>query len=565
MKGQESSSNNNNNRRPFSQSINNEESTTHESEQQSSKTVQVEGSFSASDRHHYYFDNHGPICQSYNATKNPLITSSRGPCDDWMGYGRRETFDVCTPSQNFFQQFLRGSPPDGDGGSLQCHYNPMTKATFCEAHNLRVNTSKIQVARGGEPIFSVKGRKEGDEFPKYSKGAFQLSHCDMVMNGMESGSGTDEFQAKKRANEKLPHHLLGMMENLEVVAGESSLASTNEQDKCTRLEKRPTLFVTRYEYANLYHTMTDYYNAYQAAMVVTKGNAVKMDRVNLVFFDGHAKGTLDVGWELLFPNADISYVSELPSLTCFRHAIFVSPGYRSPISIASLINLGINPLPQTFLPTCGTSEWQVDFRERFLYGSKCRLRLYKGWMHPYHAHNDNQKRSASSIQTVRVLLLLRKNHYSHPRMDGATSRQIKNEANVEAAIQNVSDQVQNGRYGPVKIDARRLILEQHDLSEQILMVQQADIIVGMHGAGLSHILWARPGTLLLELKPPSFTGHGHFEPLTQLAGGLYEPFFDVDIAPQNNPLVHRVSIGSFSETIRQAVEQFVNHHLNNGS
>ena len=38
---------------------------------------------------------------------------------------------------------------------------------------VQVDSSKVQVARGGEPIEAVYGRKEEDEFPVYSKGAIR--------------------------------------------------------------------------------------------------------------------------------------------------------------------------------------------------------------------------------------------------------------------------------------------------------------------------------------------------------------------------------------------------------
>lgn len=34
--------------------------------------------------------------------------------------------------------------------------------------------------------------------------------------------------------------------------------------QCQQWEETPTLFVTRYEYANIYHTLGDWYNSYQA-------------------------------------------------------------------------------------------------------------------------------------------------------------------------------------------------------------------------------------------------------------------------------------------------------------
>lgn len=46
--------------------------------------------------------------------------------------------------------------------------------------------------------------------------------------------------------------------------------------------EEPTLLVTRFEYANLFHTVTDWYSAYVASRVTGLPN-----RPHLVFVDGH--------------------------------------------------------------------------------------------------------------------------------------------------------------------------------------------------------------------------------------------------------------------------------------
>lgn len=48
--------------------------------------------------------------------------------------------------------------------------------------------------------------------------------------------------------------------------------------------EEPTLLVTRFEYANLFHTITDWYSAYVSSRVTNLPN-----RPNVVFLDGHCK------------------------------------------------------------------------------------------------------------------------------------------------------------------------------------------------------------------------------------------------------------------------------------
>ena len=55
-----------------------------------------------------------------------------------------------------------------------------------------------------------------------------------------------------------------------------------------------TVMVQRYEYANLWHTMTDWFNLFWT-MEHLGGNVER-----IVFLDGHAKGALDEVWHTVF-------------------------------------------------------------------------------------------------------------------------------------------------------------------------------------------------------------------------------------------------------------------------
>jgi len=79
----------------------------------------------------------------------------------------------------------------------------------------------------------------------------------------------------------------------------------------------PTVFITRYEYGNLYHTITDWYNTYQLIRTHIPHTSQRSvhnnthtythththtyaDDVQIVFLDGHSKGAMDGTWNLLF-------------------------------------------------------------------------------------------------------------------------------------------------------------------------------------------------------------------------------------------------------------------------
>ena len=65
-------------------------------------------------------------------------------------------------------------------------------------------------------------------------------------------------------------------------------------------------------------------------------------------------------------------------------------------------------------------------------------------------------------------------------------------------------------------------LEELTVAEQIRHFRAADVIVAQHGAGLTHLLHARPGTRLLEILP-SRPGHGllHYRGISATVGIEY--------------------------------------------
>ena len=71
--------------------------------------------------------------------------------------------------------------------------------------------------------------------------------------------------------------------------------------------------------------------------------------------------------------------------------------------------------------------------------------------------------------------------------DKTTMRRVRNEPELVTFLE---------RHGFAKVH-----LEDLDVLEQILLFEQAEFIVSPHGAGLTNILFCRPGTKLLEIFP----------------------------------------------------------------
>ena len=67
-------------------------------------------------------------------------------------------------------------------------------------------------------------------------------------------------------------------------------------------------------------------------------------------------------------------------------------------------------------------------------------------------------------------------------------------------------------------------LERLPICEQIRFAHNADVLMGVHGAGLVHFWWLKGSALAFEMEPPFETGNPSFRMLTTLTGRKYYSF-----------------------------------------
>jgi hypothetical protein len=98
---------------------------------------------------------------------------------------------------------------------------------------------------------------------------------------------------------------------------------THEPQQCQTTIPGTTIFLTRYEYCNLYHTTTDWWNTFFALPTLDSAKFT-----HFVFLDAHPQGSLDAVWGFMFAN--VTYVQHLPKGgVCFEKAVLVPPGYMA--------------------------------------------------------------------------------------------------------------------------------------------------------------------------------------------------------------------------------------------
>ncbi|GBG28069.1 EGF domain-specific O-linked N-acetylglucosamine transferase [Hondaea fermentalgiana] len=340
---------------------------------------------------------------------------------------------------------------------LVCWQNPLAvAATVCRLRDLHVDNRRITVTPGNEPIETVRWRNESAEMCVYEAGAFSLEQCDSDPLSLAS-------------EDKFPFHFLDVMMHLNT--------TTPETSACRETVTTPTLLVTRYEYANFYHTITDWYNVYQTI------HMNELEEVNIVFLDGHSASAFGDEWPKLFRTTP-RYVSSLAPETCFKEAYLVAPGYGSSLS---------HPTMQRWIE-CPPSPYLKEFIQHIMASIGLQ-------------HMLNDKQVIPPRKRPRVLFLLRKIYLAHPRIKRLSRTLANGKEVVETLQRDLPD-----------VDVVPISLETMSFAQQVAVVREADVLLGVHGAGLSHLLFMRPGAMVIELIPDEYEPFHHYDSFATFMG-----------------------------------------------
>ena len=295
------------------------------------------------------------------------------------------------------------------------------------ARDIILDPSRAEGLSGGEELNTVLNQKEDLEFYKFKKGFFVLSCQPNYSFGVKNYLNT----------------WLKMIQN-SYYQMKSSVSEVNKQF---------TLALTRFEYVNLFHTVTNFYNAFLAMIFFRK----TPEETAILLVDGHPKGSLDHTWSVLFNK--VTRVGNVKEVTMYNEFVWVEQGYNSPMR-----NQKANSTPLV-----------EEFREFFL--------------NKHEVDRESHKLNCSSIN---LLFLWRRNYLAHPRNpSGQVSRKIKNE---EQLVKYVSENFMN-------VNVKAYQLDQFNMSMQLAIISKIDILAGMHGAGLTHSMFLPKHAGLIEFYP----------------------------------------------------------------
>ncbi|XP_070193837.1 uncharacterized protein [Littorina saxatilis] len=256
--------------------------------------------------------------------------------------------------------------------------------------DVTLNPKNFQGTRGGEEIASVFGQKEGSEYFKVQRGFFSLPCKDPPKDV--------KFHVEKQ-NYRRSNHLNDWLSSLVCtsdsrggedvdLAAAASSNSSSSGDGTTGLKvgmvdvargyvPGVTLALQRYEYANVYHTMLDWYNAFLSVVIL----GIDPQAATFILVDGHPWGKLDPTWATMFGGRSVLRAGHLPAETTFECMVWVPNGYHCP-----LFDTGRTQVP--FLP---------QLREHF-------FRSY-----------GVQASPGPECKRLRLLLVRRRDYLAHPR------------------------------------------------------------------------------------------------------------------------------------------------------
>ncbi|XXQ36994.1 Glycosyltransferase 61 catalytic domain-containing protein [Plasmodiophora brassicae] len=245
-----------------------------------------------------------------------------------------------------------------------------------------------------------------------------------------------------------------------------SLPATTLAEKCSgRWHKRPILLAARHEYWNLYHSMESLLGAFQAILIA----GLDPSGVDVIVADGSVtkkRPEIDTFWGAIFPNiVPVEALQAADGTVCARQAILGMSGRHGSI----LVNTWYPFSPCTQSP--GNLLLQ-DFSQRIV------------------GHFQLADHQPPTSGPFIITFIARRPKSSY----GGRAMSVDQESEIVDIINDMPPI--DGR----TIQATSLDFASMSTIEQVRQARGSHVLVGTHGAGLTHVLWLAEGAGLVELK-----------------------------------------------------------------
>lgn len=331
------------------------------------------------------------------------------------------------------------------------HYS--SSAKLCRFDNMALNADAFHVSKGGELPEDVKGREEYEE-------SFTVDNCGVHLP-FKPSFWTQWYQSK----------LLG-------AAGEG----VPDRNQCDVYLPGLTLMFERIEYANLYHTFTDWFNVHWSLEKLKYGRNGPQE-LRIIWLDGHAKSNLDEVWADIF-HANITYISQHKGIVCMERGVWLPK------------NSPVYDIPKSFV------DFSYDeYGENSGGGSNCGVmdRFIERVLTAYDIPQDRVMDESLD------LVIDRQAYFAHPRVD---MEKATNDARTLPDMQAMFP------------SSRVIKLHEMSFKEQVELISRAKSLRGVHGAGLTHLLWLPKGASVVEFQPEDYFENQLFGNLATWVPGI---------------------------------------------
>ncbi|NP_001275028.1 beta-(1,2)-xylosyltransferase-like precursor [Solanum tuberosum] len=442
-----------------------------------------------------------PILPSYLPwSQNPNV--GWRSCEGYFGNGFTRKIDLLKTSPEIHRKFGENRDSGGGGGWFRCFFSETLQSSICEGGVIRMNPEKILMSKGGEKLEKVIGRGEEEELPIFENGAFEIEVNERTKIGKKLAD--ENFLNKYLPEGAISKHT--MRELIDSIR----LVGANDFHWSEWIEE-PSLLITRFEYANLFHTITDWYSAYAASRVTGLPS-----RPHLVFVDGHCETQLEETWRALF--SSLTYAKNFSGPVCFRHAILSPLGYETALFKGLSESIGCTGAPAHDL-------WQNPSDSK-----TARLSEFGEMIRAAFGFPVDRQNIPRTVTGPNVLFVRREDYLAHPRHGGKVQSRLSNEQEVFDSIKSWSL-----NHTECKLNVINGLFAHMSMKEQVRAIQDASVIVGAHGAGLTHIVSAAPKAVILEIISSEYR-RPHFALIAHWKGLEYHPI-DLEGSYADPPVV----------------------------
>jgi glycoprotein 2-beta-D-xylosyltransferase len=223
---------------------------------------------------------------------------------------------------------------------------------------------------------------------------------------------------------------------------------------------------------------------------------------NLLVSSNIFQAPLEETWKALF--SSVRYAKNFTGTVCFRHAILSPLGYETALFKGLTEDIFCNGASAQEL-------WRKPDNEKTARISEFGEMIRASFGLPLNLHHVGKQVSGGH----NVLFVRREDYLAHPRHGGKVESRLSNEAEVFESLNNWAS-----NYKGCKINLVNGLFAHMSMKEQVRAIQDASVIIGAHGAGLTHIVSALPKTVILEIISSQFR-RPHFAYIARWKGLEY--------------------------------------------